>query len=161
VPIRLLHLEPARVVIDVAYSSDVIEPIFQRLREVARQFQAPDGGPSIEGEPQHVRDHSELTFRVAANPLLWLSTAPWQQLVGPLDVDERIIATVALAKVNSRSPLVPISAGAPTVASVELRQGTAPDDGVFYSAAPLRTAEHEAGLRAIIATLLPDAAETP
>ena len=160
IPIRLLHFEPFRVVIDVAYTSDAIEPIFQYLRQVLVPFSAPDGGAAIEGEPASILHHSELTFRLAVDPLVWLGRAPWGDLFHPLAADEAIIATVSLAKVRRQAPLAPMGVASPSVATIELRQGSRPGDGAFYSAAPMPTSDHQAALEAIVAALSPEAQVT-
>jgi hypothetical protein len=62
IPIRLIQIEPTRIVIDVMASSTVIASVFEHLVGVLADVRTPDGHAII-GEPSRVRDFSELSGR--------------------------------------------------------------------------------------------------
>src|SRR6266700_7860827 len=62
VPIRFLHFEQRRIVIDVAGPSSAITAIFDRVREFFSVLHAPDGSPVV-GEPERILDYSEITVQ--------------------------------------------------------------------------------------------------
>jgi len=62
IPIRLLHFEQRRVVIDVTGPSSTITAIFERLQQFLSELQAADGSPVI-GKPERILDYSEIVAR--------------------------------------------------------------------------------------------------
>src|SRR5260370_12251075 len=60
VPIRFLHFEPNRIVIDIAGPTAAIDGIADRLFHFLSGLQAADGTPIV-GEPVSVLDYSEIT----------------------------------------------------------------------------------------------------
>src|SRR5437588_505316 len=62
VPIRFLHFEQRRIVIDVAGRSSAIDAIFEQLRQALTQLHAADGSPTV-GKHECVLDYSEISAR--------------------------------------------------------------------------------------------------
>ena len=60
IPIRFLHFEQRRIVIDVAGPSSAITAIFERLRHFLSQLQTSDGSPAV-GEPERVLDQTIIS----------------------------------------------------------------------------------------------------
>src|SRR3989442_6752141 len=60
IPIRLLHFEQRRIVIDVAGPSSAITAIYEHLRRFLAELRAPDGSPIV-GEPERVLDHTVIS----------------------------------------------------------------------------------------------------
>ena len=60
VPIRFIHFESLRIVIDVGGPSSAIDYIFAQLQRLLADVPAPDGSPII-GEPRRVLDYSEIS----------------------------------------------------------------------------------------------------
>lgn len=63
IPIRFLHFEPRRIVIDVSGPSSAIDYVFDRLKAELAEVRTPDGSPAL-GEPWRVWDYSELSVRM-------------------------------------------------------------------------------------------------
>jgi len=60
IPIRFLHFEQRRIVIDVAGPSSAITAMYEQLRHFLSGLQAPDGSPIV-GEPERVLDHTTIS----------------------------------------------------------------------------------------------------
>jgi hypothetical protein len=67
-PIRFVHFEPRRIVVDVAGPSVYITPIYERIHELVRQvidtLQVVGERPAI-GNPEHALDYSEIVFKAS------------------------------------------------------------------------------------------------
>lgn len=152
-PIRFLHFEPHRVVVDVAGPSSAIDWTFERLRLILEEARAPDGSPAI-GNPENVREYSEISVRydfgiedVIGGPLLelaeetlgrgGLTVMPLGLKFGAVDPGAEVRPSEIGSMSYSRGGLV------------ELRAGTRPEEKVFFSAAELPTSEHQAWLEAL------------
>jgi hypothetical protein len=63
VPVRFIHFEARRIVIDVAGPTAVIAPVYDRLRALLREDVTLDGSPVI---PDHafIQEYSELTVQL-------------------------------------------------------------------------------------------------
>jgi hypothetical protein len=59
-PVRFVHFESRRVVVDVAGQSSLAEAVFDRIRLVLSDVQAPDGHPVL-GTYEAILEYSELT----------------------------------------------------------------------------------------------------
>src|SRR5260370_10595055 len=67
IPIRYLHIEARRVVIDVAGPSSAIDSIFETLNQQLANVRASDGSPAL-GKPAKILDVSEFSFHLSAGP---------------------------------------------------------------------------------------------
>ena len=152
-PIRFLHFEPQRIVVDVAGPSSAIDWTFERLRLILEDVRAPDGSPAI-GEPASIKEYSEISARysfgiedVIGGPLLDLASETFggeELTVMPLGIKFGAVdpsAAVHPSEIGSMA----FSRGS----FVELRAGTTPEDKTFFSAAELTTDEHRSWLEAL------------
>ncbi len=147
IPIRLLHFEQRRIVVDVAGPSYAIDSIFERLMEFAQDLVAADGSPVV-GERDRVLDYSEYDARQPFS--LAQIFAPevrsvFGGVLGATSNDRRsfILPTFTMH-------LHPEGQEYPGLGSVAdgqllqyaLRAGTRPEEGVFFSGAPLDSESH-------------------
>src|SRR5436309_6267751 len=79
VPIRFIHFEQNRIVIDVAGPTVAIDGIAERLFHFLSGLQAADGSPVV-GEPKRVNDYSEITAQFPC-PLDAIFSRPLQRLL--------------------------------------------------------------------------------
>lgn len=146
VPIRFLHFEQNRIVVDVAGPSSVISAVFEHLKHFLAPLRSPDGS-SIIGEVERVRDYSEITASYSF-PLEALLAKPLRKLFSNKtgatgSKDQVLIPTLALQAYSNEQalPAVP-GANHPFVFTFTLRSGTRPDEHVYFSSAPLDSNEH-------------------
>lgn len=153
VPIRFLHFEPRRIVIDVAGPSSAIDWTFEQLQHILAQVQSPDGSPII-GEPSGTRDYSEIIVRydfsfedLVGGPLLELA----QEIFGE---SERSVLPLSV-KFRAVDPITEVDPGKIGFGgfsqgnSLELRAATRPEERSFFSVTELPTDEHLAWLEAL------------
>lgn len=157
-PIRFVHFEPQRLVIDVAGSSESIDEVYRSIREILRELRSPDGVPAI-GEPHRIRDFTALTMRIPIE----LDTVLNPKLA---EIARRILDPNEQANSSALIPQLRISLSQPdgmfapeadsenTSYQFELRVGTNVEDKVFFSAAPLDSDTHKKYVREIAASLL-------
>lgn len=146
VPIRFLHFEQRRIVIDVAGSSSAITGIFERLREFFSELYAPDGSPVI-GEPERILDYSEITAKypftldtVIAEPFRNILNATLDR---SSDKNTLMIPTFSVQLYPADQELT----AAPSPNDVRaltftLRAGTQPKEHIYFSGAPLDSDAH-------------------
>jgi hypothetical protein len=147
VPIRLLHIEPQRIVIDVAGPSSALDGVYARLLEAVSPITAPDGSPII-GKPTRILRFSELSFDLPASLDKLFSPALRTLIDQYSAIAGKDRAFVILPSLHWQ--LLPPGqeyTGEMTVAdgrtfSLALRAGTTPEEGVYFSAAPLDTTTH-------------------
>ena len=152
-PIRFMHFEPQRIVIDVAGPSSAIDWTFKQLRNLLAKTQAPDGTPAI-GVPEKMHDYSEISVRcnfgfddLVDGPLLELA----QETFGE---DGRAVLPLSI-KFRATDPsekVFPANIGNINTSQgqlFEFRAGTRPEEGAFYSATELPTDQHRAWFEAL------------
>jgi len=152
-PIRFLHFEQSRIVVDVAGHSSAIDAIFQRIEEMFEDVRAPDGSPVI-GKHKRVRNRSEITAQLSFP----------QDLLLPDVIRHAVSATASRGSGLSETALLPMVATQilslqaeypgflqpnPDAYVLEPRAGTGSNDHVYYSAAPLVTDTHLAMIETI------------
>lgn len=158
VPIRLLHFEQRRIVIDVAGPSSAITPIFEQLQHFLSQVQAPDGSPIV-GEPERVLDQSLISAQFSV-PLNAMFVQPLRKLF------TRVITTNASSEELVLVPTVimqiqPTGQELANVATPEdsaaftftQRAGTRPEERIYFSSAPLDSEAHSSYLNELEAIL--------
>jgi hypothetical protein len=145
IPIRFMHIEPRRIVIDVAAKTQAIDAVFERLREIFAGIRAPDGA-SVLGEPTSVRDSSEIGVRLPTSPIALIPEPirsivhrVLQQTSGSSDV-----ILVPMLRVIGQSPANEYGAHiAPYPAfQIEPRGGSEVGVNHYFSLAPLSSDEH-------------------
>jgi len=154
VPIRLLHIEPLRIVVDVAGLSSDAEDVYRKLRESLNGIVAPDGGPAID-EPYEVRDYSEVVLRLKApsaalvsDALLTVTRQAWAQ--ARRSDHSILVPTISFVVQDSGIPFQGVSVG-PGARTIQLapRQGYLLDDQMYFSSAPLDSDRHLEYLNAL------------
>ena len=147
VPIRFLHIEPRRIVIDVAAKTQAIDAVFERLREIFAEVRSPDGAPVL-GEPASIRDSSEIGVRLPTSPIALIPEPirsivheVLQQTSGSSDV-----VLVPMLRIIGQSPANEYGTHiAPYPAfQIEPRGGSDVGANHFFSLAPLSSDEHMA-----------------
>ncbi len=157
VPIRFLHFEPQRIVIDVAGPSAAIGPVFDHLRSLVQRMVVPGIG-SVIGEPECILDYSEYTAQYHF-PLTSLLSAPVRDAIeGALrrsDVtkDFLTVPTLMLSPVPPEDNFDGVNLGDGRNLQFALRKGTRPEDRVYFSAAPLDSDAHAAYLQRLAEVL--------
>lgn len=147
VPIRFLHFEQNRIVIDVAGPTVAINGIADRLFHFLSGLQAADGSPIV-GEPERVLDYSEITAHFPY-PLDAIFSKPLRRLLSKTmniaagDKSMTMIPTVAIQPFPLDKVLTAVpSANDPHAFSFALRSGTRPDEHIYFSSAPLDSETH-------------------
>jgi hypothetical protein len=152
VPIRFLHIEQRRIVIDVAGSSSLIDAIYDRFRRIVRDLSQAlrlSSDMVAIGEAERVRDFSEVTFKSS-----WTLDAVFLPAVRALFAEGAGIA-------NTQSSMnIPTVYTQPHVTGEELeggasaglgesvtlqlapRAGTLPEDHIQFSGVLLTTEDH-------------------
>lgn len=138
IPIRFLHFEPRRVVVDVAGPSEVIDAVWSKVQAVLGEVVLPDSAPVLV-EPSGAVDSSEISVRLDIGPHGAL--AP--EFVAAARAHGADLANCVAAAVLQSAPANEEYQGAgPGQYALQLRAGTLPSDGIYYSAAPLTSSEH-------------------
>jgi hypothetical protein len=154
-PIRFLHFEPQRIVVDVAGPSSAIDWTYERLRDMTAELRAPDGSPAI-GEPSRVVDYSEITARFSFG-LEKLISEPLRAVaqrtfVGD-DKDQKVVpVSVRFQATRPSDRIIPGEIGAGGLSRgqmIDVRAGTRLEDGIYFSATNLSTDEHLAWIEAL------------
>ncbi len=152
-PIRFMHFEPLRIVIDVAGPSSAIDWTFQQLLSLLQEVRAPDGSPLI-GEPERIREYSELTLRhdfgikdLVSGPLLDLANEVFGE-----EGRSMVPLGVKFGAVTSQEEPNPGEIGNMNFSRgnmFEYRFGTRYEEGVFFSCAQASTDKHVYWLEAL------------
>jgi hypothetical protein len=158
VPIRFIHFEQRRIVIDVAGKSEAIEPIYEILRTAISELEIPDGGRLI-GEPEAVYDYTEITAQ--CNFPLSGVLAP-----APLEAVQRAAGSISRRGEHVLVPHVvyqwlPVDrdyAGATLASShhsftFSMRAGTSPENRICFSGAPIESDAHAIYLQEVATAL--------
>ena len=149
VPIRFLHFEQRRIVIDVAGTSSAIDAIYEIVREYLSRLHATDGS-SIIGELERMLDYSEITahFPFPVNSFL---PQPLQQVYaeyGHHSDDNHLvqIPTLIMQSHSSIQDFKGVDVNSNLAFTFTLRAGTRVSELIYFSAAPLNSDLHLAYL---------------
>lgn len=156
-PIRFLHFEPNRIVIDVAGESRAIDDVFVLLQRILGDVGTPDSVPAM-GQPRETLDASECTFqssdllsKIVPNAVVESFRSAMRDRSGSVTV----VPSLKLQLWENEESFSPTSALIPRqTASLELRSETRPADWTFFSAASLPSDEHERYLQALASNVL-------
>lgn len=164
VPIRFLHFEQRRIVIDVAGPSTAIDLIFERILSAVDGLRASDGSPAI-GEVERVADYSQFSvpfsfslgslFHPKLRDLFLRATSSQGRRQGEV----MVLPTVTFS-VHREDEEYEGLAAAPASRQLQLaiRAGTRPEDSIGFSAAPLDSESHLSYLFELEAALADDQA---
>lgn len=144
VPIRYIHFEAQRLVIDVAGPSEAIAPIYAAIRTMLAGAKAPDGHPVL-GEPVRTLDYSDIVAHLEMGPSAMLAVEICQLFVQasgePADGHEMVAVPRWEMHVRpADTPFRPVPAHRQF--RLALRPSTSPAERLFLSGAPLGTADH-------------------
>lgn len=145
VPIRFLHFEQRRIVLDIAGSSNFIDPIYGMLRLILATVSAAVGAPAVE-EPKQTLDYSEITTHLPLPAGQFVSKELPELITQAITTRYRGETMAALP--SARIDLQPPDEEYRGLAShfwsfsIALRQGTRPQDRLFFSSAPLDSESH-------------------
>jgi hypothetical protein len=147
IPIRLLHFEQRRIVIDVAGSSSAITAIYENLRHFLSELQAPDGSPIV-NEPERVLDYSVISAQfpfsmeaIFAPPLRKLFT----KVISTNDSSEEsaLLSTIVIQKHPARQEIARLANPEDSHAfTFGPRVGTRSEEHIYLSGAPLDSEAH-------------------
>lgn len=158
VPIRFLHFEPNRIVIDVVGPTEAIDGIADQLFQLLSGLRAADGTPII-GEPVRVLDYSEISAQFPY-PLDVIFSKPLRRLLSKtagITVGDKSITLVpsVVIQVSSTEEVIAAlpSANDPHAFTLALRSGTQPSEHIFFSGAPLRSEAHLVYLNDLVTSL--------
>jgi hypothetical protein len=149
-PIRYLHFEPRRVVIDVAGPSSAIDAMFAQLATMLEGVSTPDGSP-VMGTPERVLNYSEITHPAPFNPSVLLAPPARDVVQDALDSSElnssnglMIVPSIHVGVIRASEEFHGSASIPPDLRNFvyEIRSGTRPQDRVYFSAAPLTTDAH-------------------
>ena len=147
IPIRFLHFEQRRIVIEVAGPSSIIPAIFDRLQQFLSELRAADGSPVI-GKPERVLDYSEITahFSCSLDALIVPSLRNLFVKVANKDVKDNGLWAVPMFVIQTVPSYEKIATlagpGDSRAFSLALRIGTSPEEQIYLSNAPLDSETH-------------------
>ncbi len=160
-PIRLLHFEQRRVVLDVPGPSSMIDPIYQQLRELLKDVRSPDGSPVL-GEPQRVLEYSEISLHLNIQPETLLSSqllSLYRNVLAPEGNDDLAIVPSISVQLSPRmDEYQGNNLPGRRALELSLRAGSTPEDRHFFSAAPLDSETHLHYLEQLESALTPPSA---
>ena len=147
VPIRFLHFEPRRIVIDVAGPSSTITPIYNHLQNFLSQLQAADGNPVI-GEPRRILDYSEISAQFS-EPLDAIFSPRIRKLLAKTMAESAsgnevvpVPTLVIQALSRGQEYAGTVNANEPHSFTLSQRAGSSLSESVYFSAAPLDSEIH-------------------
>ncbi|MBX5477266.1 MAG: hypothetical protein IRZ18_09125 [Clostridia bacterium] len=148
VPVRFLHVEPTRVVVDVAGSSAQAERVLQRFREVVDDFLSGDGARPL-GEVAGTKDFSILSVELGADLEALIHPAAREVLrllAGASGPDDEWVPMVGGYIVSAGKEFAGEPAGPRGLSSVgarlTLRRAARRLDRLYYSEAALSSERH-------------------
>ncbi|MHB1005416.1 MAG: hypothetical protein ACYC3S_07185 [Chloroflexota bacterium] len=147
-PIRFLHFEAQRIVIDVAGPSQVLDVVYAKLLETLDGTSTPDGSPAV-GAPTEVHDRSDISVRLGIDSTALMPPpvqAAYDRVIGRLYEGRRYSAVpfIGVHPVSTDEPYP----GTPTgyrsyfAFNLDLRKDSPIGERTFFSSAPLDTEAH-------------------
>jgi hypothetical protein len=151
-PIRFLHFEPRRIVIDVAGSSAALTSIYEQLRILLDGIQTADGSQLI-GKPENVLDYSEISARFPF-PLDTIISQPLRKLLSGITKESVLVPTLIIQSFSGGQVLSG-TAGLNDASAFTLapRAGTRLEDHIYFSSAPLDSDAHLSYIKELEAAL--------
>ncbi len=144
-PIRFLHFEQRRVVIDVPGPSGTIDPIYQQLRELLKDVRSTDGSPVL-GEPQRVLEYSEISLHLNIQPETILPPqllSLYRNILTPEGNDDlAFVPGISVQLWPRMGEYQGTNLPGRRALELSLRAGSTPEDRHFFSAAPLDSETH-------------------
>src|SRR6266496_6255475 len=158
IPIRLLHFEQRRIVIDVAGPSVAITTIYEHLRHFLSELQAPDGSPIV-GEPEQILEHSVISAQFPFS-IDTIFTPPLRKLftralnANASGEELALVSTIVTQKHPAGQEITRLANPEESYAlTLGLRVGTKPEEHIYLSGAPLDSEAHLSYLNELEAIL--------
>lgn len=147
VPIRFMHFEPSRIVIDVGGPSSAIDYIFVQLQRLLADIRAPDGSPII-GEPWRVLDYSEISGRLSFgfDKLLNKKLRDHTKSLFGEEGKKREVVPLGVRFISTDGPG---GSESPDIYTLEIRDADQIEDEIYTSSADMPTDRHLAWLEAL------------
>jgi hypothetical protein len=147
IPIRLLHFEQRRIVIDVTGPSSAITAIFEQLLHFLSELQTSDGSPIV-GKPERVLDYTVISAQFPF-PLEAMFAPPLRKLfasvigVNASSEELALTSTLVMQKHPAGQEIAKIASPEDSVAfTFGPRVGTRPEERIYLSSAPLDSEAH-------------------
>lgn len=147
VPIRLLHFEQRRIVIDVSGPSSTIDAIYEQLLRFLSVVQSPDGSPII-GEPERILEYSVISAQFPFPVEVLIAPSLRKLFNGVLRMNAQtnntaIVPTIVVQNQMVGQEITKIAAPEDSFAfTIGPRVGTKPEDNMYLSCAPLDSEAH-------------------
>jgi hypothetical protein len=156
VPIRFLHFEPTRIVIDTAGPSSAVTAIYEHIRTFFAELKAPDGSPVI-GEPEQMLDYSEIvaTYPFALDMII---AEPFRKILNTALIKGSDKGKVMIPSIFIQSLMVDEKFVIPPHfqgLGFSLREGTQPEERIYFSSGPLDSDTHLSYLNKLAALVSP------
>jgi hypothetical protein len=147
IPIRLLQIEPTRIVIDVAGPSPAIEAVFDKLKAALEGVKTADGHDVI-GKVTKVRDYSEVSARFGFGLADLFPSPVFEAFRSGVGSDElTALPTISFEGLPPGQPYGGTLDAEGTTLRFALRSGYMPEDHVYYSSALVGSEAHVAYLK--------------
>ncbi|MEO8970649.1 MAG: hypothetical protein ABI406_03505 [Ktedonobacteraceae bacterium] len=160
VPVRFLHFEQNRIVIDIAGPTVAIDGIADRLFHFLSGLRAADGSEVV-GEPVRILDYSEITAQFSY-PLDTLFARPLRRIFSKMvsrgvdDLSMTLVPIIGIQAFPSDEVLPGMQiTNDPRAFTFSLRSGTRPEENIYFSTAPLDSEAHLAYLEHLATSLKP------
>ena len=144
VPIRFLHFETQRIVVDVAGPSDAAEEVYNQLRQLLSKEKASDGS-AVVGQPFSRREISHLSAKLSVGiESLFVSGLGdlLRSFADSHNADEVVVPNMFLKTMGLDSEFQGIVDGDPAAFLLAPRAGYPISEKQYFSAAPLSTSRH-------------------
>jgi hypothetical protein len=147
IPIRLLHFEQRRIVIDVAGPSSAIVAIFEHLLHFLSELQAPDGS-FIVGESERILDQTVISAQFPFSMDAIFAPPLRNLFMRALDVNSSneefaLVSTIVMQKHPEGQELSrPANPEESYTLTLGQRAGTKPEEHIYLSSAPLDSEAH-------------------
>jgi hypothetical protein len=154
IPIRFLHFELARVVLDIAADSNYLDEAFSQLKAALTGLEAADGSPVL-GPHEGTSDYSEVSCHLNF-PVTRLLPGETNDALSAVVRDGQVLVPAMVFSVQEPGPYDP-----PQFASdqftVQLRAGVDIAEQVYFTNGPVRSSEIKALLAKLERALSPQA----
>lgn len=146
IPIRFLHFEQNRIVIDVAGPSSAITEIFEQLKHFLSGLQTPDGSQVV-GEPERILDYTIISaqFSFALGALFSPTLRNLFSKIRDTEASTQELAltsTIVIQNSPSKQAAKTASPEESNAFTFGLRAGTRPEEHIYFSCAPLNSESH-------------------
>lgn len=147
VPIRFMHFESLRIVVDVGGPSSAIDHIFAQLQRTLANVPAPDGSLII-GEPWRVLDYSEISGHLSFGFDKLVNKKVRDHAKGLFGEEgkKREMVPVGVRFISTDGPG---GSDSPDVYTLEFRDADQVEDETYTSSADIPTDRHLAWLEAL------------